>query len=510
MKKTHLRWFSVAAAILLTCSIALFSACGGADDDTNNGGGSTYSVTWNADSGTPAPQNQTGVASGTLIQAPATMTKTGYDFKGWFTSSEFTGQAVTFPYTLTGNVAFWAKWDLKNYTVTWNANGGDPAPQNQTDVVSGTPIEEPAEMTKDNSDFKGRFTSSGFNGQAVTFPYTLTGNVTFWAKWDLKDCTVSFDRNEADSGTAPDAMPTVNGKLTLPGNTGNLVKGDYKFGGWNTRADGKGTNYSAGASYTTTGSNVILYARWTSNTSDHVMFGRGGGQNYVMTQPVSLPAGTYTLGVEYQGFHDFAYRNDEIHGVSAATGRIATFGIGLPGGEAWWNATEAGTNKSDGQLYADTWWRNMGANKSPAIFLIKTGDMASGPNPSPILPVSPDTGWQILEIENFTLSGGNYAVFVRLIVQNTHANEGIFIKSIWLNAEDSTENLLVNSDFSDQTKTRAVTSANSNGPNTLWYGINTGSGNFTDIVWYYEVSGESTIPCWSRKPINQVGVNWGN
>jgi hypothetical protein len=40
--------------------------------------------------------------------------------------------------------------------------------------------------------------------------------------------------------------------LTLQTNTGSLAKTGYTFSGWNTAADGSGTSYAEGASYTAT------------------------------------------------------------------------------------------------------------------------------------------------------------------------------------------------------------------------------------------------------------------
>ena len=75
--------------------------------------------------------------------------------------------------------------------------------------------------------------------------------------------TVTYDANGATNGTAPDAQTKIHGEsLALAENTGNLVRTGYNFAGWNTQADGDGTTYAAGASYTTN-ADVTLYARWT-------------------------------------------------------------------------------------------------------------------------------------------------------------------------------------------------------------------------------------------------------
>jgi uncharacterized repeat protein (TIGR02543 family) len=62
---------------------------------------------------------------------------------------------------------------------------------------------------------------------------------------------------------APQYMSPYTGttSITISGNTGSLVKTGFTFNGWNTAADGSGTNYAAGATYNG-GASLILYARW--------------------------------------------------------------------------------------------------------------------------------------------------------------------------------------------------------------------------------------------------------
>jgi len=71
---------------------------------------------------------------------------------------------------------------------------------------------------------------------------------------------VTFNAN-GGSGTVPGVQSVPAGSaITLP-NQGSLTRSGYDFGGWNTKTDGKGTNYSVASSYTPTGS-ITLYARW--------------------------------------------------------------------------------------------------------------------------------------------------------------------------------------------------------------------------------------------------------
>ena len=63
--------------------------------------------------------------------------------------------------------------------------------------------------------------------------------------------------------TAQWTSSTTRGAITLPA-ASTISRSYYTFGGWNTKSDGTGTNYSAGASYTPS-ANTTLYAKWTLN-----------------------------------------------------------------------------------------------------------------------------------------------------------------------------------------------------------------------------------------------------
>jgi Listeria-Bacteroides repeat domain (List_Bact_rpt)/Bacterial Ig domain len=73
---------------------------------------------------------------------------------------------------------------------------------------------------------------------------------------------VSYDANGATSGTVPTAHNKLSAvALTLSSNSGDLAKSGFTFAGWNTQANGSGTAYAAGASYTAETS-ATLYATW--------------------------------------------------------------------------------------------------------------------------------------------------------------------------------------------------------------------------------------------------------
>ena len=78
---------------------------------------------------------------------------------------------------------------------------------------------------------------------------------------------MTYDGNGNDSGAVPvdPNSPYSSGSVTVLGNTGSLAKKGYYFNGWNTAADGSGTGYVAGNSFTIS-SSTKLYAQWAKDT----------------------------------------------------------------------------------------------------------------------------------------------------------------------------------------------------------------------------------------------------
>jgi len=235
----------------------------------------TYTVTFNANgaSGTP-PEAQT-VNDGAVIILPdkGVMTSTGNIFAGWNENASGGGTtySVGASVTVTRNMAFYAQWLdglTPQYTVTFNANGATSgaAPASQT-VYSGISITVPGQGTLAHSGktFGGWNTQSNGGGTnyAVGATFTVTENVTLYAKWQSAvQYTVTYNANGA-SGAAP-AKQTVDPgtEITLPG-IGSMTNIGKTFEGWNTNANGSGTSYAEGATYIVN-ANTSFYAQWLS------------------------------------------------------------------------------------------------------------------------------------------------------------------------------------------------------------------------------------------------------
>jgi uncharacterized repeat protein (TIGR02543 family) len=168
------------------------------------------------------------------------------------------------------------KPETLTYTVTFNANGGSGT------VPARTGIEGTSIILPDGSGLsKSGFAFDGWNtntsGTGVNYnagsSYTITGNITLYARW-IMGYTVTFDAN-GGSGTVPARTGTEGTSIILPEGSG-FSRSGYTFDGWNTNASGTGTNYNAGTLYTVNG-NTTLYAKWKMLSYEIGDIGPAGG-----------------------------------------------------------------------------------------------------------------------------------------------------------------------------------------------------------------------------------------
>ena len=85
-------------------------------------------------------------------------------------------------------------------------------------------------------------------------------------KLDVPTYTVTYDGNDADSGTMTDKNSPYAYGAAATVLTNGFTRSGYTFTGWNTSANGSGDSYKAGEQITMN-NNVVLYAQWTRNSS---------------------------------------------------------------------------------------------------------------------------------------------------------------------------------------------------------------------------------------------------
>ena len=161
-----------------------------------------------------------------------TPTRTGYTFLGWTGEGITTPQPnVTIPKGSTGDKTYIENWELTEYNITMDLNGGS----GQEKVVY-TMTDEDFELptpTRHGYEFVG------WTGEAITTPQTSvkipkgsTGNKAYTANWQVIEYTITLDTNGG-----PVVSPikyTVEDLFTLP----YILRPGYEFAGWTL--DGSG------------------------------------------------------------------------------------------------------------------------------------------------------------------------------------------------------------------------------------------------------------------------------
>ena len=97
---------------------------------------------------------------------------------------------------------------------------------------------------------------------------------------------VIYDKNGATGGTVPSDATVYadNATATIKANTGSLVKTGYTFVGWNTAANGSGTDVAASGSATKTiTAGLRLYAKWEASSNPDVSLTPSSLENLAAT-----------------------------------------------------------------------------------------------------------------------------------------------------------------------------------------------------------------------------------
>lgn len=206
---------------------------------------------------------------------------TGYSFDGWYTSPTG-GDKYDWSTKLTNDVTMYAHWTANGYTVKYDAGGGKGTMGDQKFTFDVPQNLSPNTFTRDGYTFTGwkrADTGDAYqDGQQVAnLTSTPNGIVTMIAQWTPNPASINYDPNPP-TGRTPGGQGTANwtghtGDTQAIGANGWTVDG-YTFIGWNTSADGKGTAYAPGTTWTANGT-LTLYAQWTPGQASLTYDGNG-------------------------------------------------------------------------------------------------------------------------------------------------------------------------------------------------------------------------------------------
>ena len=243
----------------------------------------TYAVTLNTNGGTINSGNVTGYTYGVGATLPAAddMTYTGHTFKGWYDNENLTGSPVTaIGGAETGNKEYWAKWEINQYTITFDTNGGSEIAPITQDY--GTEITVPADPTRKGYTFKG---------WDKEIPETMPAeNITVKAQWGINQYTITFDTN-GGSEIAP-ITQDYGTEITAPDNP---TRKGYTFKGWDKEIP-----------ETMPAENITVKAQWEINQYTITFDTNGGSEIAPITQDygtkITAPDNPTRKGYTFKGW----------------------------------------------------------------------------------------------------------------------------------------------------------------------------------------------------------------
>ena len=243
----------------------------------------TYTVTLHTNGGTINSGNVTEYTYGVGATLPAAddMTYTGHTFKGWYDNENLTGSPVTaIGGAETGNKEYWAKWEINQYTITFDTNGGSEIAPITQDY--GTEITAPDNPTRKGYTFKG---------WDKEIPETMPAeNITVKAQWEINQYTIAFDTN-GGSEIAP-ITQDYGTEITAPDNP---TRKGYTFKGWDKEIP-----------ETMPAENITVKAQWKINQYTITFDTNGGSEIAPITQDygteITAPDNPTRKGYTFKGW----------------------------------------------------------------------------------------------------------------------------------------------------------------------------------------------------------------
>ncbi len=190
----------------------------------------------------------------TEAQLPVMLFK-DYEFLGWY-SGDSVVRAGSFE--VRSNVELKAKWQLRNYQITYQLAGGSNNIANPSSYTIETKLMELLNPVRNGYSFDGWYKGSVTSGNKIEkIGGGASGAITLCAKWTPVKYSITYETNggtNSASNPADYTIETENITLAPASKTG------FAFGGWFTKNDFSGTKQTAIAKGNT--GNKCYYAKW--------------------------------------------------------------------------------------------------------------------------------------------------------------------------------------------------------------------------------------------------------
>ncbi|MGB4660070.1 MAG: InlB B-repeat-containing protein [Mobilitalea sp.] len=257
-----------------------------------------YTITYDRNGGnTEAIPATMSVTSGSAISIlPTAPTRPGYTFTAWNTEANGSGTAFTASTTVTTDLTVYAQWTVIPSGGSGTTSGGSTILQGWVQNDAGKRL-----YYKDGKALTGTQTIDGVN-------YLFDGD-GFLVEDQVQDTyKIGYDKNTKKAVIGVPDYFTEHEAEEVVIVVGTPYSISMFFAGWNTKADGSGTSYTAGDSITIS-ENITLYAQWEESytSSDGLKYLVTGskkiscvGTTKVKEKSVKIPDAIEYHGITYK------------------------------------------------------------------------------------------------------------------------------------------------------------------------------------------------------------------
>ena len=271
---------------------------------------SNYVVSFDYQGGSGTQTSITVSENGSSVTLP-NATKSGYTFKGWYTSANGGGTKAgnaNASYTPTKSITLFAYWEVSQYTITMKNPDGSTI--DTVNVPNGNSLSQTP--TKIGHKFLGWYSAAtdGTRLDSTTNPgvYTPSGNtvsITIYAHWQAQTYKVYFTNTDTSLPTATVTFGEQYGRGTNwpadPESSGKI------FGGWSL-SDNESTIITSDTVVSIASSHT-LKAVWTDKTLCTITFVNGTDSEPMTAytgDTITLPTPGAKYGYTFKGWYTAA------------------------------------------------------------------------------------------------------------------------------------------------------------------------------------------------------------
>lgn len=220
----------------------------------------TYSITFDKNDGTSTTTSANyPYGSVDALSFANFWTRSGFTFSGW--SADPNATEADASYTVTGPAtlyAIWAEVQANSAVITYDKNDGSSSySQSGLELGSTAALSKPNPWTRTGYTFLGW--SADPNATEPDTSYTVTGDATLYAVWELESYNITYDANDSSGNQV--IGPFEFGATNALDYNNPWSRAGYTFLGWSTSQAAS----MADVTYTVNGDDT-LYAVWEATS----------------------------------------------------------------------------------------------------------------------------------------------------------------------------------------------------------------------------------------------------